>query len=115
MKKQLIALITLICLALFPAIGSGVELEDGKTMVMKSSNAEAWKMLEDGTPPSYQAPYCAPQTPSNDNEWADPSSPFGSDESAPASSLPPQIPEPTTIILLGMGLIGLGARHKLRK
>jgi hypothetical protein len=36
----------------------------------------------------------------------------GGDEVYSVSCLPPQIPEPATLVLLGLGLLGLGAGHR---
>jgi hypothetical protein len=121
MKKQLVIICALTALFLAPSLSFADKLADAQRQILESSNKTAWQMLEDGVLGETETPSQPTDLPSMASRsftQPDNTVPSGDDipmSVVPAATLPPQIPEPTTIILLGLGLIGLGARRKIRQ
>jgi hypothetical protein len=121
MKQQLMIICALIALFLVPSLSFADKIADAQRQILESSNKTAWQMLEDGVLGETETPSQPTDMPSMASRsfsQPDISDPTGNDTPmsvVPSSVLPPQIPEPTTIILLGLGLIGLGTGRKLRQ
>jgi len=113
MLRQLVFICALVVLVMMPALSFADDSRNAQLDVLESSNINAWKMLE-GIGDSKQPSSSLDFAPIVNDKNAD-FSYVPADDYVPAESLPPQIPEPTTVILVGIGLIGLGARRKLRR
>lgn len=112
MIRRLVILCSLAILVVIPALSFADDFQKAQLQILESSNLDAWKLLE--ADPGSKQPAAPPEYASFADEKSASNFIYDrSDDISPAGGLPPQIPEPATLIMLGIGLIGLGARRKL--
>ena len=115
MFRLLVCLCSLAILMMIPVLSFADDFQKAQRQLLEASNINAWKLLE--ADPGNKQPSSSPEfAPIVDDKNSADFSNDQPDDFNPLESVPPQqIPEPASMILVGIGLIGLSVRRKFSR